>query len=287
MRICPEIWLPAELDPQGFVVSPVLLPPYLHAQPRSKYDVINASLRPGFNPNYRWRDDDALCGHKGPDLGSRLGNPLFCPAKGSVASVDLIDGYNKQTEMGDAAGVWLSTLARCPECGGWFLFRVLHLTPGSVLVKAGDPVAQGQILAKTGWSGSAHWPHTHLDMRHSSDPKANQVPPSLTRSQWFGPKWGKPFDPLAYGILGAPALPPSAPLPTVDITITRPVLRNGDAGLAVQDLQSLLVNRKAVLNVDGKFGSLTESAVKDFQRAKGLTVDGIVGRQSWSALLDF
>jgi hypothetical protein len=36
--------------------------------------------------------------------------------------------------------------------------------------------------------------------------------------------------------------------------------------------------------VDGKFGSNTQTAVRNFQAALGLTVDGIVGDQTWSAL---
>ena len=38
------------------------------------------------------------------------------------------------------------------------------------------------------------------------------------------------------------------------------------------------------LKVDGIFGSDTESAVKDFQWANGLQVDGIVGPHTWLAL---
>ena len=38
------------------------------------------------------------------------------------------------------------------------------------------------------------------------------------------------------------------------------------------------------LQVDGKFGQGTENAVKDFQKAKGLTADGVVGTNTWAAL---
>lgn len=39
------------------------------------------------------------------------------------------------------------------------------------------------------------------------------------------------------------------------------------------------------LAVDGLFGANTDHAVKVFQKAKGLTVDGIVGKDTWKALL--
>src|SRR6185503_6253563 len=38
--------------------------------------------------------------------------------------------------------------------------------------------------------------------------------------------------------------------------------------------------------IDGDFGTTTESLVKEFQRSEGLEVDGVVGEQTWAALLD-
>lgn len=38
------------------------------------------------------------------------------------------------------------------------------------------------------------------------------------------------------------------------------------------------------LTVDGIFGAKTETAVKDFQYHKGLSIDGIVGKNTWAAL---
>ena len=39
------------------------------------------------------------------------------------------------------------------------------------------------------------------------------------------------------------------------------------------------------LDVDGRFGTMTEIAVIEFQRDNGLVTDGIVGPKTWSALL--
>ena len=49
-------------------------------------------------------------------------------------------------------------------------------------------------------------------------------------------------------------------------------LKKGMTGLHVQGLQELLH-----IYPDGKFGPLTEEAVKEFQTAHGLVADGIVG----------
>ncbi|MGH9034527.1 MAG: peptidoglycan-binding protein [Acidimicrobiia bacterium] len=63
-------------------------------------------------------------------------------------------------------------------------------------------------------------------------------------------------------------------------------IARGDSGEAVRDLQ----HRLATLGYDpgetGSFGEGTESAVVAFQVARGLRVDGICGRQTWSSLVE-
>lgn len=68
--------------------------------------------------------------------------------------------------------------------------------------------------------------------------------------------------------------------------ITGSFLKAGDAGFAVVELQKALNNNGAnpKLYVDGQFGRGTTKAVKDFQKSKKLTVDGVVGPQTWKVL---
>lgn len=62
-------------------------------------------------------------------------------------------------------------------------------------------------------------------------------------------------------------------------------LRKGDSGLTVKWLQELLLAAGQDLGkADGVFGAKTEAAVKEFQRANGLTVDGIAGKLTIAAL---
>lgn len=68
--------------------------------------------------------------------------------------------------------------------------------------------------------------------------------------------------------------------------ISMNTLRNGSKGTQVKVLQWLLsLNGYNVGTVDGIFGSKTLAAVKAYQQAKGLTVDGVVGKNTWKALL--
>jgi len=63
------------------------------------------------------------------------------------------------------------------------------------------------------------------------------------------------------------------------------VLKNGSRGSAVTELQTLL-NKLGFDcgKVDGIFGAKTEAAVRAFQTAKGLTVDGKAGEATLTAL---
>ena len=77
----------------------------------------------------------------------------------------------------------------------------------------------------------------------------------------------------------------------VQVTLGLPVLKKGvkpDAGpTPVKQLQLMLNARGGfpILVEDGDFGTATESSVKHFQGNENLTVDGVVGKQTWTKLL--
>ena len=64
-------------------------------------------------------------------------------------------------------------------------------------------------------------------------------------------------------------------------------LKKGSKGAEVKSLQLLLNgNGYSCGKADGDFGSGTETALKKFQKAKGLNpVDGICGQATWAAIL--
>ncbi|MFF6915861.1 protein kinase [Streptomyces sp. NPDC012466] len=95
----------------------------------------------------------------------------------------------------------------------------------------------------------------------------------------------------------------SAPAPTPTQTATKPdtppwiarcthysgteLTRRGDRGPRVVQVQCMLTERGYGLGgtgVDGQFGKGTDTAVRKFQRAAGLSPDGKVGPETWAAL---
>jgi peptidoglycan hydrolase-like protein with peptidoglycan-binding domain len=62
-------------------------------------------------------------------------------------------------------------------------------------------------------------------------------------------------------------------------------LSRGANNAAVKAVQTMLNAHGSSLAVDGDFGSGTDAAVRSFQSAQHLTVDGVVGPQTWQHLL--
>ncbi len=71
----------------------------------------------------------------------------------------------------------------------------------------------------------------------------------------------------------------------VTAVAARPVLRQGDTGSAVVQLQTLLTRAGDSTSPDGSFGPATQAAVVAFQRSHGLAGDGVVGPLTWAALV--
>jgi peptidoglycan hydrolase-like protein with peptidoglycan-binding domain len=67
-----------------------------------------------------------------------------------------------------------------------------------------------------------------------------------------------------------------------------PTVKKGSTGNAVVTLQSLLIQRGYMsdkpANRDGAFGDGTHNVVVKYQQDKGLSVDGVVGSQTWGRL---
>ncbi|KAM3094292.1 peptidoglycan-binding protein [Phormidesmis sp. 146-35] len=96
------------------------------------------------------------------------------------------------------------------------------------------------------------------------------------------------------------ATPPPQPSPMLVATaytdITLPTLRRGDRGRNVQMLQQILLDNGSLgaagvrlgnprgVAIDGVFGAVTESAVRDLQRYYEIPVTGQVNPVTWEVL---
>ncbi|WP_144385252.1 peptidoglycan-binding protein [Streptomyces sp. SAJ15] len=69
-------------------------------------------------------------------------------------------------------------------------------------------------------------------------------------------------------------------------TKTRPTIKRGSSGPAVMQAQCYLNNSLTNTNLatDGVFGPVTEHATHRFQTCADITVDGVIGAQTWSHL---
>ncbi|MEA2213146.1 MAG: hypothetical protein QOF83_3094 [Solirubrobacteraceae bacterium] len=64
-------------------------------------------------------------------------------------------------------------------------------------------------------------------------------------------------------------------------------IRRGATGDMVVWAQEHLISAGYAIGVDGGFGAKTQQAVQSFQTAHGLPADGVIGTQTWAALLPF
>jgi peptidoglycan hydrolase-like protein with peptidoglycan-binding domain len=131
-------------------------------------------------------------------------------------------------------------------------------------IKPGVRVEAGQHIAWVGDSGNAEntAPHIHFELR---DPSGTVVNPYSSLVKAGGNDVGRgPRDPFVGGSR---------------------LLSRGLHGADVRALQNALEGLGfRVRGVDGRFGPLTEAAVEAFQADFGLTVDGVVGRTTRTAL---
>lgn len=61
-------------------------------------------------------------------------------------------------------------------------------------------------------------------------------------------------------------------------------IQSGQKGATVKSAQLRLISKGASITADGNFGSKTYSAVVSFQKASGLTADGVIGITTWTRL---
>ena len=237
---------PYEAPPTGIIVTPMAevgsinIDKYtspVKAWPTEiKYVTSNFGYR-YLNGTY---DDD----HYGIDIRTQGVKDVYAAGDGTVETVD------NNACGGEGKAVYINH-------GNNWITRYYHLS--EILVKQGDKVKAGDLIAKSGRtancsdSGTEH--HLHFEIRKNN----------------------APFDPIAFYT--------SWTNYRDNIIVNIPTKRSGDSDVYVRTIQEALKWHGYNLTVDGIFGNNTKTAVESFQRANGLTVDGIVGPQTWRYLM--
>jgi hypothetical protein len=190
--------------------------------------------------------------HGGVDLAcGRI--PLIAQADGVITVAGLSTGLggNKVEQVAD------------PQIDGFrHYFKHYHFGHKAqpwqdcIFVRPGQRVRRGQELGIAGDSGNAVAVHDHYE-------------------HWVG---GQPFDPLQY-LREYQVI--RRPLSGLRLALTYP----GSRGPDIPHLQRQLSVHGFPCQADGIYGPATLAAVKAFQAARGLEVDGIVGYDTWRALL--
>ena len=179
-------------------------------------------------------------------------------SSGSIGVADYISAHTGGTV--ESAGYNSS-------CGYYVQIRVsadtvmvyYHLRE-SAYVKTGDKVNAGDKLGFMGATGTATGVHLHWGIK--------------VNGKWIDPQ---PYLENDYTEKGG-----------ITVNIEMPVLTKGSKGEEVKTLQRLLVifgYDIGKTGVDGSFGNATDTAVRKYQKVNGLTVDGSVGKATWTKIL--
>lgn len=78
---------------------------------------------------------------------------------------------------------------------------------------------------------------------------------------------------------------PQRPSSSADSVGQHSLLQQGSRGPEVSNLQNRLKQAGLQVGQSGVFDAKTQSAVRQYQQAKGLQVDGVVGQQTWGSFL--
>ncbi len=102
--------------------------------------------------------DGHLTRHQGVDLRAADGEPVKAAGAGVVRRAGALGGYGEAVEIDHGNGL-----------------TTLYAHAAELLVREGDRVTQGQLIARVGHSGRATGPHLHFEVRQdgkAQDPRA-------------------------------------------------------------------------------------------------------------------
>ncbi|MFG2921433.1 peptidoglycan-binding protein [Streptomyces sp. NPDC048305] len=187
------------------------------------------------------------------------------------------DGYRQDCSgyVSMTLGLWKSGPNTVELAGNRSLttpITVGGLKPGDLLIDASGSNTTRHVVIFEKWTDSSHSSYWAYEQRGTYGTTHRTLSYGLSSGSEY-----KPYRAANIADGSTPTPPPS--------TGTWPVLKQGATGTDVRTVQYLLRGRGYSLAVDGSFGTDTHAKVRSFQSSSGLDVDGVVGPQTWSALI--
>lgn len=100
--------------------------------------------------------------HNGVDYGAAIGTPVKAIAKGRV----LFAGPSTiRRADGEPGGGGYLVKLRHKVNGEWITSAYMHLKKGSITVRKGDVILEGEILGLSGNTGDSTGPHLHFEIQ--------------------------------------------------------------------------------------------------------------------------
>lgn len=177
----------------------------------------------------------------------------------SDGTVVWVQHYNKNNPNTAGTNQSYGNCVKIQHSNGWC---TLYAHMSRIDVTNGQKVKKGQTIGHMGNTGHSYGAHLHFEVRKGTDYSNCTNPAPYLNASLSGKT-----DAMAKGYLTL-----------------------GDTGNAVKEMQKMLIAcgySVGSSGMDGSFGQATDSALRKFQKDKGLTVDGNYGPSTQTKLKEF
>ena len=124
---------------------------------------------PKISSGYGWRIhpiEKIRKHHNGVDYAGALGTPVRAIADGKVI---FAGASTLKFPNGEPAGGGYLVKIRHKVNGKWITSAYMHMVKGSIAVKKGQDVIEGQVIGKLGNTGESTGPHLHFEIQEGKE----------------------------------------------------------------------------------------------------------------------
>lgn len=214
------------------------------------------------------------------------------PQPGDLVIFDFSGGHTKRDHIGTLKAVTGSTLTTIEgntsvtsnDNGGAVMTRVRYLSQVTGFIRppwTDEQTARRFLEIAASQVGVTEYPSGSNKVKYNTWYYGREV-----SGAWY--PWCMVFMAWCFAVLAGEITADirTTTIQEVTIMVSAKQLRKGSTGSAVKKLQILLNGLgHACGTVDGDFGTKTDGAVRAFQKAEKLAVDGVVGANTWGRLI--